>query len=216
MIDLHTHTFFSDGILSPSELVYRAKRCGYTVISITDHVDYSNVNFVVPRIVKLAKILTESCGLLVLPGAEITCVRPDLIKEVSYECRNLGARVVVVHGETIEEVVPEGTNSAAVEAKVDVLAHPGYLSDKVAALAAKNNVKIEITTKARHGATNREVAEVALKNNAKLIMNTDTHEPDHLLTKKLIKKVLSDAGLSIDFFNEMQKNSLEIVNNGDL
>ncbi|MDR3195524.1 MAG: histidinol phosphate phosphatase domain-containing protein [Endomicrobium sp.] len=216
MIDLHTHTFFSDGVLSPSELVYRARKRGYTAIAITDHVDRSNMDFVIPRIAKLAKILTESYGILVLPGAELTYVPPNLVREASYECRKLGAKVVVAHGETIEEVVPEGTNLAAVEAKVDILAHPGHLSDETAVLAAKNNVKIEITTKEKHSVTNKEVAKVALKNKAKLVINTDAHEPEHFLTKKLIIEVLSDAGLSADFFGEMQKNSLEIVNKGDL
>ncbi|MDR2811686.1 MAG: histidinol phosphate phosphatase domain-containing protein [Endomicrobium sp.] len=215
MIDLHTHTLFSDGILSPSELVYRAKKHGYTAVAITDHVDHSNMDFVIPRIAKLAKILTESYGIFVLPGAELTYVPPRLIREVSCECRTLGAKVVVVHGETIEEVVPEGTNLAAVEAEIDILAHPGHLSDEVALLASKNNVKIEITTKSKHGITNKEVAQIALKSKAKLVIDTDTHEPEHFLTKKLISKVLSDAGLSADFFDEMQKNSLEIVNKGD-
>ncbi|MDR2436701.1 MAG: histidinol phosphate phosphatase domain-containing protein [Endomicrobium sp.] len=216
MIDLHTHTFFSDGVLSPSELVYRAKKQGYAAIAITDHVDHSNIDLVVPRIAKLAKILTKSYDIVVLPGAELTYVPPNLIEEVSFECRNFGAKVVVVHGETTEEVVPEGTNLAAVKAKVDVLAHPGYLSDEVAFLAAKNNVKIEITTKAKHGVTNKEVAQIALKNKAKLVMNTDTHEPEHLLTEKRVIEVLLSAGLTDKFFDEMQKNSLEIVNKGDL
>jgi histidinol phosphatase-like PHP family hydrolase len=216
MIDLHTHTFFSDGDLSPSELVYRAKKQGYTIIAITDHVDHSNVDFVIPRIAKLSKILTESYGILVLPGAELTYVPPSLIKEISCECRKLGAKVVVVHGETIEEVVPEGTNLAAAAAKVDIIAHPGHLSKETAILAAKNNVKIEITTKSAHGITNKEVAKVALENKANLVMNTDTHTLEQLFTKSLIENVLSDSALPADYFNEMKKNSLEIVNKGDL
>jgi histidinol phosphatase-like PHP family hydrolase len=45
MIDLYTHTLFSDGVLSPSERVYSAKKYGYTGIAITDYVDdYSNKN----------------------------------------------------------------------------------------------------------------------------------------------------------------------------
>ena len=37
MIDLHTHSFFSDGVLSPSELIRRAVVKGYKAIAITDH-----------------------------------------------------------------------------------------------------------------------------------------------------------------------------------
>ncbi|MEO0250245.1 MAG: PHP domain-containing protein, partial [candidate division WOR-3 bacterium] len=45
MIDLHTHTFFSDGELVPSELAHRAFEKGYKVIGITDHADASNMEF---------------------------------------------------------------------------------------------------------------------------------------------------------------------------
>lgn len=35
--DLHTHTYFSDGSYSPTELVQEAKRVGLSAIAITDH-----------------------------------------------------------------------------------------------------------------------------------------------------------------------------------
>lgn len=37
LIDLHTHTNFSDGELSPNELIKKAKENGISIISITDH-----------------------------------------------------------------------------------------------------------------------------------------------------------------------------------
>jgi histidinol phosphatase-like PHP family hydrolase len=48
MIDLHTHTIFSDGELIPSELVRRAEVKGYTAIGLTDHVDFTNIEHVSP------------------------------------------------------------------------------------------------------------------------------------------------------------------------
>ncbi|MBU2567479.1 MAG: PHP domain-containing protein, partial [Elusimicrobia bacterium] len=45
MIDLHTHTLFSDGELLPSELVYRAKVNGYSAICLADHADISIMDF---------------------------------------------------------------------------------------------------------------------------------------------------------------------------
>ncbi|MDR2666036.1 MAG: histidinol phosphate phosphatase domain-containing protein [Endomicrobium sp.] len=212
MIDLHTHTFFSDGVLSPFELVYRAKNNGYTAIALTDHVDYSNMEFVISNIVRVTKILTESYDILVLPGAELTYIPPKLIKCVTEECRKLGAKVVVVHGETVAEVVPPETNIYAVEANVDILAHPGHLSEKEAEVAAKNNVKIEVTTRKGHGTTNKEVVEIALNKKAKLVLDTDTHNPENLLTKELIAQILSDSGLPGYYYDIMQKNALEIVN----
>ncbi|MDR1511854.1 MAG: histidinol phosphate phosphatase domain-containing protein [Endomicrobium sp.] len=212
MIDLHMHTFFSDGVLSPFELVYRAKSSGCSAIALTDHVDYSNMEFVISNIVKAARVLTESYGILVLPGAELTYIPPKLIKSAVGECRRLGAKVVVVHGETIAEVVPPGTNICAVEACVDILAHPGRLSEGEARAAAKNNVKIEVSTRKRYGATNREIVEIALKEEAKLVLDTDTHGPEDLLTKELIARILSESGLPLCYYDIMQKNALEIVN----
>ena len=50
--DLHTHTIFSDGELIPAELVRRASDLGHSAIAITDHVDMTNVEFVVSNVVK--------------------------------------------------------------------------------------------------------------------------------------------------------------------
>jgi 3',5'-nucleoside bisphosphate phosphatase len=36
-VDLHTHTYYSDGALSPRELVMRAREVGISAISVTDH-----------------------------------------------------------------------------------------------------------------------------------------------------------------------------------
>ena len=37
LYDFHTHTFLSDGVLSPVELIRRAVSNGYTAIAVTDH-----------------------------------------------------------------------------------------------------------------------------------------------------------------------------------
>ena len=211
MIDLHTHTLFSDGVLLPSELVYRAQYAGYTAIALTDHIDFSNMDFAIPRIAGVAKILTENYGILVLPGVELTYVPPKLISSAVTECRKLGAKVIVAHGETTAETVPPETNIYALAAGIDILAHPGHLSQKEAALAAKNDVKIEITTRKGHNATNKEVAQTALKAGAKLVLNTDTHTPENLLTAQTILATLESAGLPQDYYGIMQKNSLEII-----
>ena len=47
MYDFHTHTFLSDGVLSPIELIRRAFVRGYKVIAITDHVGFGNLEYVV-------------------------------------------------------------------------------------------------------------------------------------------------------------------------
>ena len=40
------HTFLSDGVLSPVELIRRAHVAGYRVMAITDHVGAGNLEYV--------------------------------------------------------------------------------------------------------------------------------------------------------------------------
>ncbi|MEK7333369.1 MAG: histidinol phosphate phosphatase domain-containing protein, partial [Nitrospirota bacterium] len=116
MIDLHTHSLFSDGELLPAELIRRASVTGYKAIAITDHVDQSNIDMVIPRIVKALKLLKGHIPITALPGAEITHVPPALIPSMVKEARQLGAKIVIVLGETIAEPVEQGTNKAAIGA----------------------------------------------------------------------------------------------------
>jgi len=161
MIDLHTHTFFSDGVLIASELVYRAKVKGYKAIAITDHGDFSNLDFIIPRIKKASKDLSACYGITVLAGIEITYVPPDLISKAVHLSRKLGADIVVIHGETSAETVPEGTNRSAILSGADILAHPGYILEDDVKLAKKLNVCLEITTRRGHSKTNLHVAALA-------------------------------------------------------
>jgi histidinol phosphatase-like PHP family hydrolase len=94
MIDLHTHTVFSDGELIPSELVRRADALGIKGIAITDHGDFSNMDHIIPRLVKVAGYLNNLPGIRVLPGIEITHVpTPAHIEEAAAFARSLGAKV---------------------------------------------------------------------------------------------------------------------------
>ncbi len=211
MIDLHTHTLFSDGVLLPSELVYRAKFKGYKTIALTDHVDYSTYDYVIPRIMNVSAILQAEYDIEVLPGVEITYVPPKLIKDVVQKCKELGAKIIVVHGETVAETVPPETNLYAVQAGIDILAHPGHITKEEVLLAKQNNVCLEITTRCGHNVTNKEVAALALEYGAKLVLNTDSHEPENLLDKEKIEVTLKNAGLDFEYFKIMQQNSYDIV-----
>jgi len=119
MIDLHTHTFFSDGVLIASELVYRAKVKGYKAIAITDHGDFSNLDFIIPRIKKASKDLSACYGITVLAGIEITYVPPDLISKAVHLSRKLGADIVVIHGEPrLKQCLKERTAPQSFPARI--------------------------------------------------------------------------------------------------
>ena len=93
MIDLHTHTTFSDGELIPSELVRRAEVLGYTAIGITDHVDYTNIEHVLTCVSK-AKYLEDVLDIRVLVGVELTHVPPQKIGPLAILARKrVGARL---------------------------------------------------------------------------------------------------------------------------
>jgi putative hydrolase len=211
MIDLHTHTFFSDGELAPSELVRRAYLKGYKVIGLSDHADPSNLELLISSVLKLHEKAAYYGQITIVPGVELTHVPPGLIKELTRRARNLGARLVIVHGETIVEPVKEGTNRAAIEAGVDILAHPGLITEEEVLLAKKKNVLLEITAKRGHSLTNGHVAQLAKKTGAKLIYSTDAHAPADLLPEEMARKIVEGAGLSSDDFDAMQENAGELA-----
>ncbi|HET6514236.1 MAG TPA: histidinol phosphate phosphatase domain-containing protein [Thermodesulfovibrionales bacterium] len=195
MIDLHTHSILSDGELLPYELVRRAAATGYSAIAITDHVDQSNIDFVVPRLVDALNKLRGLVPLEVIAGAEITHAPPKLIPNLVKEARSLGAKLVIVHGETIVEPVAEGTNRAAIEAGADIISHPGLISTEDILFAKDKGVVLEITSRKGHSLSNGYVAREAIRFGVSVTINTDSHSPGDLITKDTAKKILLAAGI---------------------
>jgi histidinol phosphatase-like PHP family hydrolase len=211
MIDLHTHTIFSDGELIPSELVRRAVVHGYQAIAITDHADYSNIEHVLAGARK-AKYLEDAWDIRVLAGVELTHVPPEKIAQLVKKARELGAEIVVVHGETISEPVAPGTNAAVVElSDVDILSHPGLITVDDAQKAVDNDVCLEITSRNGHNRTNGHVAKVALEVGATLVVNTDTHSPDDLITKGTARKIAMGSGLSEEQADKVLAASMRFI-----
>ncbi len=211
MIDLHTHSIFSDGVLIPSELIRRAEVLGIKAIGITDHADASNLDFIIPRIVAVSEALNDIKHIKAVPGIELTHIPPSHIGPLAEQARSLGAKIVVVHGETIAEPVMLGTNRAAVRADIDILAHPGLISDEEAVMAAENGIFLEITARKGHSLTNGHVAKLAKKHGAKLVVNSDAHEPSDLISEQQARKIVLGAGLSEDDFERMQKNAESLL-----
>jgi histidinol phosphatase-like PHP family hydrolase len=196
LIDLHTHTIFSDGELIPSELVRRAVIHGYEAIAITDHADYTNLEHLV-EVAKKAKYLEKEWDINVLAGVELTHVPPRKIAPLAKRAKDLGAEIVVVHGETTSEPVEAGTNAVSVACEyVDILAHPGLITEEDARTAAENYVCLEITARNGHNRANGHVARLALEIDATLVLNTDTHKFDDLITEDTALKMVMGAGLT--------------------
>ena len=211
MIDLHTHSLFSDGVLVPSELVRRAVMKGYEVIAITDHADASNLDFAIPRVAAVCRELNKRWKITALPGIELTHIPPETFSELTDRARSLGAAIVVAHGETLVEPVHPGTNRAAIEARVDILAHPGLISRDEAELAARNGVYLEITSRKGHSLSNGHVARIAVETGTRLVIDTDTHEPGDLITNEFAVNILLGAGLNRELIDEVFRNSRELA-----
>jgi putative hydrolase len=211
MIDLHTHSIFSDGELVPYELIRRAIAAGYGAIAITDHMDASNIDFIIPRVVKAVERIKPVVPIEVLPGAEITHAPPELIPDLVKEARSLGAKIVIVHGETIVEPVKEGTNRAAIEAGADIISHPGLISTEDLLFAKEKNIILEITSRKGHSLSNGHVAKEAMRFGVPMCVNSDSHSPSDLITKEFARRVLLGAGIEKNRIEAIFENSRNLI-----
>ncbi len=211
MIDLHTHTTFSDGELIPAELIRRAKVAGYRAIAITDHADASNISLILDNVRRLTDSYAHYFDMEVLAGVELTHVPPALMADFVQMAREAGAQIVVCHGETVVEPVAQGTNLAAIEAGVDVLAHPGLITEVEVKLAAERGIALEITTRRGHSYANGHVAALAKRLGAKLVIDNDAHAPGDLVSRDLRHKVGMGAGLTQEDIAQATMNAWAIV-----
>jgi putative hydrolase len=236
--DFHTHTVFSDGGMIPAGLMQRALVRGCLGLAITDHVDSSNLEWAFGNLLKFVEELGQEWQpamvpgadgttaplntldsdarakhwhLPLIPGVELTSVPPRKIEALAQEARSLGARWIVVHGETIMEPVAPGTNRAAIEARVDLLSHPGLITPQDAARAAELGVHLEITTHKGHGMANGWVAQLARESGAKLLLNTDCHISAEILDAKQRRAIAFGAGLTAEEVDRIWQNGRRII-----
>jgi histidinol phosphatase-like PHP family hydrolase len=195
MFDLHTHSILSDGELLPSELARRYEEKGFCAIAITDHVDLSNIKPVVEAIVDFCKQWPKG-RIKVIPGVELTHLPLEQFKKAATYARNHGIKIIVAHGETLVEPVVKGTAHAALSADIDILSHPGLISDKDVKLAASRGIFLELSARKGHCLGNGHVARLATKLSAKLCINSDTHSPSDIPSIEFLQEVGLGAGLS--------------------
>jgi histidinol phosphatase-like PHP family hydrolase len=198
-IDLHTHSIFGGGVLLPSEQLRRAVVKGHAALAITDHADASNLEELLTGLLRFARQQRDDFPLIFLPGVELTHVAPRSIAPLARRAKELGAALVVVHGETILEPVAPGTNAAAVACRdVDILGHPGLITVEEARQAAANGVTLEISSRGGHGLANGHVARVAREVGARLVVNTDAHDLGDMIDQETARRVAAAAGLDAD------------------
>lgn len=194
--DFHTHTLLSDGEFSPIELIRRALVNNYRAIALTDHASLGELPRIIQETTETCALARSHWNILAIPGIELTHVPAYAIAEAAKKAKELGAWIVVVHGETIVEPVEKGTNLAALHSPhVDILAHPGLLTLEEAQLAATNGIFLEISARKGHCLTNGLVASLARQVGASLLLDSDAHSAHDLLTTSLATAVAHGAGL---------------------
>jgi histidinol phosphatase-like PHP family hydrolase len=196
MYNLHCHSLLSDGVLLPSEIAIRYLDKSYKTIAITDHVDYSNIEVTVKAILEFTKHWPKNSPLKVLPGVELTHLPLEQFKPLAKYARSRGIKIIVAHGETLVEPVIKGTNRAALEADIDILAHPGLITDAEVKLAKRKGIFLEVTSRKGHDTANAHVVGKALKLGARLILNNDSHAPEDIITPEQLLGFGRRAGLS--------------------
>jgi putative hydrolase len=181
---------------------------GYRGIALTDHVGLGSLGRVISEVAEDCRIARDHWGILALPGVELTHVPPNAIAEAARRAKELGASIVVVHGETIVEPVESGTNMAALRSRdVDILAHPGLLNLEEAKLARANGVFLEISARMGHCLTNGHVVRLASAVGARLLLDSDAHDSQDLLTQELAKSILKGTGLDDQKIRDVMESS---------
>lgn len=195
--DFHTHTSLSDGVLSPIELIRRALVNNYHAVALTDHASPGELSRIIQETAEICALARSHWHILAIPGIELTHVPAPAIAEAARRAKELGAWIVVVHGQTIVEPVEEGTNLAALHSPdVDILAHPGLITLEEAQLAAANGIFLEISARKGHCLTNGYIAFLAQQTGVKLLLNSDAHSEEDLLTDPLATSIGRGTGLN--------------------
>lgn len=202
--DFHTHTFLSDGENSPIELIRLAYANGYSIIGITDHVSYSNIDYIIEAATRDCELAGKYWDIAAIPGVELTNIPAESIDEMAKYAKENGARLVVVHGESISENVEAGTDYNAVNSDyVDILAHPGLITPGEAKEAASRGIYLEITCRGGHCLTNGHVVKTGREAGAKFLIDSDSHVHKNLYSGDMQLRVAKGAGLDENEIKEI-------------
>ena len=211
MFDFHIHVNCSggrDGLL-PSEAMRLAKCAGFRAVGLIVRADPST----------LVKTCSLYAGIEAFAGVELVHVPPALLPDAVGQAREQGAALILAHGESIPrqlaDVVETGTNLAAINAGVDILAHPGLITVEDAQLAAEKGVLLELNTAPRHCLANGHIVRMAERFGCELLLNSDAsssadfESPD--VTQALRKAAALGAGLDAEGLSRLHVTERKLV-----
>ena len=207
MIDLHVHTSLSGKGMLPATAMRFAKVHGYRAIVFTDNADQSTLAHVLKSLLPIINTYSLHSNIDVYAGVELTHVPPALLPDCIAEARSRGAQLVAVHGQTIADVVEEGTNLAAIEARADILFHPGLLTEQEAQLAAEHDVLLEVSTSPKHAFANGHVVHTARRAGAQMVLGGNVKQTHQFASKDLQTAIAYGAGMTPEELRTARHNA---------
>jgi len=174
--DLHTHSYYSDGILSPTELVRLAKENGIRNLSLTDHNSISGVEEAIKEGKKI--------GVNIIPGTELRSKEGEVLgyfidirnKELLRKIKIIQDRSKKVLRNLIKELKKKGINVKFNEVIDTKLKKDNVLTAYLFKfLKSKNQISI------------KEIKE---------IMKGDLFEPSYS-TEEVIKMINDAGGIAV-------------------
>lgn len=212
IIDLHMHSTISDGTLHLEELVEVAMDRGYSAMAFTDHVFFDNYKRIADKIINwVDKNQEHYKDIVLIPGVEITFATPKEIGIITKDVRAMGSKCVVVHGEASFERTPKGTNDAAIEHGVNVLAHPSYITKEQVVASLKTGTAFELSARDCYNYANKQIAETVLQNGGKMVINSDSHQIGAMLSKHKVLETAKIANLTEEQLSNLKNDTVDIV-----
>lgn len=220
MFDFHIHVSSTgEAGLLPTEAIRLARCAGLRAVGLILRADPSTLSLHLPTLVPLVRTCSLYANIEAFAGVELVHVPPALLPDAVAEARRLGAALVLAHGETIPrkpvESVELGTNFAAIEAGVDILAHPGLITVEDAERAAERGVLLELNMAPRHCLANGHVAAMARRFGCGLVPGSDASSPDFFQSPEALqtfqKAAAIGAGLDADGIAAMNAASRALV-----
>lgn len=121
--DFCLHSSLSDGRSTPALMLAHAAALGLRAVALAEHADGVTLERVLADVQKVCAAYAALGDVIVVPAVELTGIPPACLAEEIQRARQLGARVVLVHGEGLGSGAAPGTNAAAIEGRADILAH---------------------------------------------------------------------------------------------
>lgn len=184
--------------------MFLARNAGFIAVGLVVRADQATLPVLLPTLAVMVKNASLYAGIEAFAGVELTHVPPALLPDAVAQARELGAALVLGHGEGIPcsavDTAEQGGNLAAIEAGVDILACPGLITAEDAARAAERGVLLELSLAPRHSLANGHVALMAARHGCGLIIGgnfgkaTDFVSPQ--ATRALYRAAAVGAGVS--------------------